>query len=139
MKLLLALLALLSQVDECFGAITKSTPRAMKFLFDFEDIKQDSVLEVEKIAWAVQNVTSYISSAVKTYPYSFAVPILATSCGPKLLPSNVSGTYTDIDLIVVVTASSSIASYPAKGYACHYDSANINRPVVGVLVLNKTL
>jgi hypothetical protein len=126
-------------LDYCLGAVTKSTPRGMKFLFDFEDIKVDSSLEVEKIAWAVQNVTNYISAAVKTYPYAFTVPILASSCGPKQLPSNVSGTYTDIDLIVVVSPSSSLGSYPAKGYACHYDSANINRPVVGVLVLNKTL
>ncbi len=139
MKLFFALLTVLPLLDECLGAITKSTPRGLKVLFDFEDIKGDTSLEVEKVAWAVQNVTSYISTAVKTYPYSFTVPILATTCGPKLLPSNVSGTYTDIDLIVVVTPSATLGTYPAKGYACHFDSANINRPVVGVLVLNKTL
>lgn len=143
MKANTKILLFLSHIVFCllFGqcnTIVKSTPIGMRFIFDYDNVKSNSAFNISHIAWAISNVSTYINTIMKVYPYSFTIPSTTIVCDGFTLPSNVSATYTDIDMIISVHVEDT-GIYPAKGVSCYYDSANINRPVVGRLILNKTL
>ena len=54
------------------------------------------------------------------------------------LPNNLLKTFTDYDLILIVlpVTSAKNSKFMVKGKVCKFDSANINRPVLGQIYLN---
>lgn len=111
----------------------------LRISFDFELLKskQDNVT-FDDINYVASQSSSYISEIVSTYPRTFSI-LAGDTCGGQALASNISANYADIDLLVLVTTEDLGANTNAIGTTCKYDSAYINRPVLGLLTLNNRM
>lgn len=124
-----------------FVAVKSATPPAsttIRFQFDYEEIKSDiSGISMSSLTRIVEGVASHITQYTKVYKQTFTIPPGAT-CSGSAVASNISATYSDIDLLVVVSAKANQA-FKGLGTACYYDSSYIYRPVLGKLVLSKEM
>lgn len=123
------------------AAVKLATPPAsttIRFQFDYEEIKSDiSGISISSLTRIVEGVASHIAQYTKLYKNTFTIPP-GTTCNGISIASNISATYSDIDLLVIVSARSNQA-FNGLGTVCYYDSNYIYRPVLGKLVLSKEM
>jgi hypothetical protein len=123
------------------GLASMATPPAastIRFQFDYEEIKSKvSGLNTTAMQALMTEAAAYISKYTKTYPKAFTIPP-ATTCNGVAIASNISATYSDIDLLVIVSAESNMI-YQSTGEVCYYDTGFINRPALGKLTFSSEL
>lgn len=110
----------------------------IRLQFDYEEIKSKvSGLNTTAMTAMMTEVAAYVAKFTKTYPRTFTIPT-STTCGGVAIASNISATYAETDLLVIVSAESNLG-YQATGEVCYHDTTYINRPALGKLTLRTEL
>lgn len=116
------------------------TSTNLRVKFDYESIKAAIPgISQADITYVAENVTAYLGTFISVFDRSFTIPS-TPSCNGQTLASNLSGaTYSDIDLLVSVSAANLGALTNVTGVPCAFDMAYLRRPILGLLTLNTNL
>jgi hypothetical protein len=87
----------------------------------------------DKLFTVTDRIAEYLKEVVQADAKAFT--IAAGSCISQAIPTNVTGIQSNYDLIILVapTTSTSLGGRISAGTVCAYDTAFINRPVLGAL------